>query len=102
MSVSSVKSITLRTINLPSVNVPVLSIKAYLIVFIFSREVLFWINKPFLAEILVRRETTSGTARPKACGHAITKTETARSRAKLKLELIVQKINEKIPTISAA
>jgi len=49
--------------------------------FIISKALLSLIKIPLFAVMDVDRATTKGIARPRACGHAITRVVTARSRA---------------------
>ena len=76
--VSSIPSFGINafTVNLPSVNVPVLSKRTWLTCWLASMAWRFRTNSPFWAPIVVERETTNGIANPNACGQAITKTVT--------------------------
>jgi hypothetical protein len=65
------------------VSVPVLSNTTALMWREFSKLVRLRINSPFFADAEVEIATTSGMARPNACGHAITITVTIRVSAKL-------------------
>ena len=57
----------------------------------FSNAVRFLMSKPFCAAMDVEIATTSGTARPSACGQAITNTVTTRFNTSiLKDSAIVQ------------
>src|SRR6185295_10480846 len=70
------------TSNFPIVRVPVLS-KMMVVIFLeFSKAVLFFMSKPFLADSDVEMATTKGTAKPKACGQQMTITVTILSNAK--------------------
>src|SRR5699024_5700793 len=59
------------------------------------------INKPFLRAMEVDLDVTSGVAKPSACGQAIIKTVTIRSKAKSKSPLVHQTAKVIIPTTRA-
>src|SRR5699024_1179008 len=65
----------------PSVSVPVLSKTTAFKPLAPSKLARLRISKPCLAEIEVETATTSGAAKPSACGQVITMTVTSRSRA---------------------
>ena len=60
------------------------------------------INKPLVAAIAVLRATTSGIAKPSACGQAMMKTVTIRSNAVFKSAKKNQLIKAIIPATNAA
>ncbi len=71
------------TPNSPLVKVPVLSKTIVSIDPAFSKAVLLRISSPFCALMAVERATTSGVARPSACGQAMTITVAIRAMAKV-------------------
>src|ERR1035437_5342898 len=68
----------------PSVSVPVLSKMTACSFLAPSNETRLRMSRPFFAASAVETATTSGTARPKACGQAMTITVTVRSMANAK------------------
>ena len=77
----SEKETTSSTPNRPSVSVPVLSKMTASISLAFSKAIRLRTSSPFRAPSAVDTATTSGIASPRACGHAMTMTVTARSIA---------------------
>ncbi len=78
----SSRAMTWVTPNSPWVRVPVLSKIMASMLRAFSKEVLFLINNPLLADSAVETATTRGMASPSAWGQVVTITVTALSREK--------------------
>ena len=72
------------------------------LIIVCSMAVRLRINRPFCAARAVLRETTSGTANPKACGQAMTKTATATGNATAKSATVSQTMKARIPANRAA
>jgi len=86
----------------PSVRVPVLSNTTASSSLARSNAARLRISRPLSAPILVLTATTSGTARPSACGQVITITVTMRSREKSKsAPRLSQMIRVRRPTLIA-
>ena len=85
-------AVTAVTTWAPSVRVPVLSNRTTSMVRIRSRAIRSLIRTPDLAAFSVERAITSGMARPRACGQAMTSTVTVRVTASVGWPIAVHTI----------